>query len=66
MTDTDPARVVEAAQRARAVFPGPIGETIAEYLCAWADFGHRFGAHSRIAQVVGAVFEAEPAGTADR
>ena len=42
MTDTDPARVVEAARRARTVFPGPIGETIAEYLCAWADFGHRF------------------------
>lgn len=65
MTDTDPARVVEAARRARAVFPGPIGETIAEYLCAWDD-GHRFGAHSRVAQVVGAVFEAEPAGTTDR
>lgn len=48
----DRGRVRAAAERALAVYPGPVGETLADVLEQWAEFGYRFGAGSRMGALV--------------
>jgi hypothetical protein len=45
-------RLRTAALLATERYPGPVGELLARELMIWEDFGHRFGAHSLVSQLV--------------
>jgi len=46
------AKLRGAANRARRLYPGPVGEILYRELVAWEEFGYRFGSSVVIAQLV--------------
>lgn len=54
-------RLCAAANRARQLYPGPVGELIYRELRSWEDFGHRLGCHRLIWGVVNTILEDEQA-----
>jgi hypothetical protein len=51
--------ITRAALRACTIYPGPVGRLVCRELIAWADFGHRLGGDSLVAQLVREIL-AEP------
>jgi hypothetical protein len=45
-------RVLDAALRARRIYPGPVGELLCAELLSWQDFGYRLGGGSLVMRVV--------------
>jgi hypothetical protein len=66
--DIDPGEVPEpyvawlraAAERAVQAHPGPVGELLARELCAYAEFGHRFGADGLLDRLAADLLDTQP------
>jgi hypothetical protein len=54
-------RLRVAAFRASLVYPGPVGELIAQELLSWDEFGHRLGGNRMIMTLVEHVLWTPPA-----
>lgn len=52
MSLADVTRVRVAADRARRLYPGPVGEVIARELGIWVDFGYRLNQTGLVARLV--------------
>ncbi len=52
LTWLDLRRLSTAAARARARYPGPVGELIVREIWAYTDFGYRFGNTGAVARIV--------------
>jgi hypothetical protein len=55
-------RLRAAAFRASLVYPGPVGELIAQELLSWDEFGHRLGGTRMIMALVEHVLRTPAAG----
>lgn len=51
-TPLDRARLRAAVIEAKRRYPGAVGDYLAAELCAWEDFGFRFGYAGRIAALL--------------
>lgn len=52
LRESDRERLRRGVTRAPLVLPGPIGETVAQELLAWEEFGYRFGGTSVILRLL--------------
>jgi len=57
-------RARTAAFRAKHLYPGPVGELIAQHLHAWDDFGFRFDCATLTARLVEHVLAGDGRGAA--
>jgi hypothetical protein len=57
-TSLDEERLAAAASRANDVYPGPVGEFVANELRAWNGLGSRFGGHPLMSRLVDDVLAA--------
>lgn len=56
-TFEDKTRMRRAAELARQLYPGPVGELVCIELRDWAAFGYRFGSSSHIVRLVAHLIE---------
>jgi hypothetical protein len=52
MTHAELTRIRAAANRARRLYPGPVGEVLYRELISWEEFGYRLGGATVISRLV--------------